>query len=415
MPQRYSLTAIVLHWTIAALLAFQISVGWALDDLGARGFSLFQLHKSIGITILVLTLARIVVRYWKPRPVKLEHGWQGALASAVHVGLYAFMLGAPLTGWALVSTSTVKVPTLIFGTIPLPHLPLPQTAHGLAENGHGLLAWIGIALFLLHVAGALRHHVLMGDGLIWRMVPGRSTAALIGLPALILVGIALGKAILPAPKAQVVDPVSANVSEATAEVVDAPANAIEAANMAQPAEADNVAAATAAVEEPAGPPPAWTVQPGGRIGFSVRNDGELVSGSFGKWTAAIVMDPDRPASADIKVTIDMASASVGDAYKDGMLPSDEFFGAAAHPTASFTATGAEKTGVNGYTAKGRLTLKGVARPQTIRFTLSGEGTTRKVSGTATVARTPFGVGNGDSSNGLAPQVAITFAFTARKQ
>ncbi len=52
MPQRYSQAAIFLHWTIAALLAFQISVGWALEDLGARGFALFQLHKSIGISIL---------------------------------------------------------------------------------------------------------------------------------------------------------------------------------------------------------------------------------------------------------------------------------------------------------------------------------------------------------------------------
>ena len=74
MPQRYSLAAITLHWAIAALLAFQIAVGWALGSLGARGFALFQLHKSIGITVLLLTLLRIGVRWWKPRPAKLEGG-----------------------------------------------------------------------------------------------------------------------------------------------------------------------------------------------------------------------------------------------------------------------------------------------------------------------------------------------------
>ncbi len=412
MPQRYNLAAIILHWTIAALLAFQISVGWALEDLGAHGFAMFQLHKSVGILILALTVLRIVVRYWKPRPPKLEHGWQGTLASAVHVGLYVFMLGAPLTGWALVSTSKVKVPTLIFGVVPLPHLPLPQSVHGLAENGHGLLAWIGIALFVLHVAGALRHHVLMSDGLIWRMVPGRSTAALIGLPALILVGTAVGKAILPAPQAETPPP-AANRADYVAEADDMPANVSEPADATQP-EATN-AAAPAKEEQPAGPPPTWTVQPGGKIGFSVRNDSDLISGSFSKWTAAIAMDPDHPESADIKVTIDMASASVSDAYKDGMLPGDEFFGVAAHPTAIFTATGAEKTGANSYTAKGRLTLKGASKPQTIRFTLAGDGTTRKVSGTATVARASFDVGNGDSSKGLAPQVGVTFSFTAKKK
>lgn len=407
MP-RYSLAAIILHWAIAALLAFQISVGWALEDLGARGFALYQLHKSVGIAILALTLLRIGIRYWKPRPAKLEGGWQGALASTVHGGLYAFMLGAPLTGWALVSTAKVKVPTLIFGIIPLPHLPLPASAHGLAEGGHGLIAWIGIALILLHVAGALRHHLLMRDGLIWRMIPNRSTALLIGLPALILLGFALGRVILPA---------AAPVTAAAAPAAQEPeATAPEAAiNVTEP---DNSAIANETVaqeEEPIGPPPAWTVQPGGRIGFAVGNDSQTISGSFAKWTAAIVMNPDLPETADIQVSIDMASASVGDAYQDGMLPGDEFFAVAAHPTATFNAKGAEKTGPNAYRASGRLSLKGVSKPQTIRFTLSGDGATRKVNGTATIARAAFGVGNGDSSGSLASNVTVTFAFTAKRK
>lgn len=407
--QRYSRAAMLLHWTIAALLAFQIAVGWALEDLGARGFALYQLHKSVGITILALTLLRIAVRYWKPRPPKLEGGWQGALANAVHVGLYAFMLGAPLTGWALVSTAKVKVPTLLFGVLPLPHLPLPAAAHEVAENGHGLLAWIGIALLALHVAGALRHHLLMRDGLLWRMVPGRSPLLLIALPALLLVGFAAGRAILPgAQPAPPPAPVEAAAPENIAEAE--PANLAAADN-----EAANAAEAAVAEAAPTGPPPPWTVQPGGRIGFSVGNDGETISGSFSKWTAAIVMDPDRPESADIKVTIDVGSASVGDAYKDGMLPGDEFFAAATHPTATFAAKGAEATGPGRYRASGTLTLKGVSKPQTIRFTLSGKDMTRTVTGSATVARAAFGVGNGDSSKGLAPQVSIDFRFTAKKK
>lgn len=413
MPQRYSLAAITLHWLIAALLAFQISVGWALEDLGARGFALYQLHKSVGMAILALTLARVAIRYWKPRPPKLEGGWQGALASAVHAGLYIFMIGAPLSGWALVSTAKVKVPTLIFGAIPLPHLPLPMSAHEGAEGAHGLLAWIGIALFLLHVAGALRHHILMRDGLLWRMMPARSPMLLFALPALILAGLVLGKAILPSPAPAATEQAAAvptNDSEAAVEPMTDADNAGEAANAAIPA--DN---ATAAVEEPAGPPPAWIVQPGGRIGFSVGNGGETISGSFAKWTAAIVMDPDRPESADIKVSIDLASASVGDAYKDGMLPGDEFFAVASHPTATFTAKGAEKAGASSYRASGTLSLKGASKPQSIRFTLSGSGDTRKVSGTASIARKAFDVGNGESSGDLASAVSVDFSFTAKQK
>jgi len=254
----------------------------------------------------------------------------------------------------------------------------------------------------------------MRDGLIWRMVPGRSTALLIGLPALILVGFLLGRAILPgaAPEA----PAAPTTNAVEAEDVPAEDYAVEAASNASDNGAAPAANETAAVAEaPAGPPPAWAVQPGGKIGFSVGNSGETISGSFSKWTAKIVMDPDHPESADIKVTIDMASASVGDAYKDGMLPGDEFFGSAAHPTATFVAKGAEKSGANAYRAHGTLTLKGVAKPQAIRFTLSGSGKNRKVSGSASVARLPFGVGNGDSSTGLDPKVTVTFNFDAKTQ
>lgn len=416
--QRYSRIAIFLHWTIAALLAFQISVGSALENLGARGFALFQLHKSIGISILLLTLVRIVVRYGKPRPPSVERGWQGALAKAVHAGLYIFMLGAPMTGWALVSTARVKVPTLIFGVVPLPHLPLPMSAHELAEGGHSLLAWTGILLFLLHVAGALRHHLLLRDGLLWRMMPARSPALLLLLPALILVGFGMGRLILPValPRAPAVAAVVAaaaapnaqETAEKTEPAEPAPANVSDAAAAA---EGDNAAVARQA----AGPPPSWSVQPGGRIGFSVGNEGQTINGSFSRWTAAIVMDPDRPESADIRVEIDLASASVGDSYQDGMLAGDEFFGVAAHARAIFTARGAEKTGASAYRASGTLTLKGVAKPQTIRFTLSGTGKARQVSGSATVARGAFGVGNGESAAGLDPQVAITFGFSARAQ
>lgn len=405
--QRYSRIAIFLHWTIAALLAFQISVGWALEDLGARGFALFQLHKSIGISILLLTLARIAVRYWKPRPAPVEGGWQGALAKAVHAGLYIFMLGAPLTGWALVSTAKVKVPTLIFGIVPLPHLPLPMSAHELTEGAHGLLAWLGIALFLLHVAGALRHHIMLRDGLLWRMMPVRWPVLLGLLPALVIAGFAVGQMILPPPAAKAPTPPIAipappveNESTVALNETVAPA----------PAESDN---AVMAEEEAIKPPSEWTVQPGGRIGFSIGNSGETLNGSFARWTAKIVMDPDHPDSADIRVDIDLASASIGDAYKDGMLKGEEFFDVGAHPSASFTAKGAERKGANSYTARGTLTLKGVSRPQTIRFTLSGTGATRKVSGSASIARMPFGVGNGDSSAGLDPSAAVTFAFTAK--
>lgn len=408
--QTYSRTAMILHWAIAAALAFQLSVGWSLESLGQKGFALYQLHKSVGMLILALTLARVLTRLFKPRPPAMEGGWEGALAKGVHVGLYAFMLLAPLTGWALVSTAKIKVPTLLFGTIPLPHLPLPQAAHAVSENAHGLLAWVGLALFALHLAGAIRHQMLLRDGLIWRMVPGRSVALMAVLIALIPGGFVIGGII--ANRAMHAAPAEAS-APADTDVDGNAAAEMPAANMVEPVAVNAVQPDNATeADEAVGPPPVWTVQPGGTLGFSVGNDGDRISGGFSRWTAKITMDPDRPETADIRVEIDVASARIGDPTQDEMLPNDEFLGAAAHPKATFVAKGASATGPNGYSARGTLTLKGVSAPQTIRFTLKGQGLKRSVSGSGTIARRTFGVGNGDSSTGLDPSVALSFRFDA---
>ncbi|HKY80310.1 MAG TPA: YceI family protein, partial [Sphingobium sp.] len=205
----------------------------------------------------------------------------------------------------------------------------------------------------------------------------------------------------------------AAVPAALEEREEGPADVAAAANVSAPAVAENAAAMAEEEAEPPAPPPAWTVQPGGHIRFSVDNGGETISGGFSKWTARIRIDPDHPDTADIRVEIDLASASVGDAYQNGMLAGEEFFGISAHPRAIFTAKGAERTRAGRYRAAGTLSLKGVSRPQAIRFALSGSGKTRAVSGTATIARLPFGVGTGDSAAGLAPRVTVTFAFDAR--
>lgn len=129
---RYSLAAIFLHWAIAAALAFQIGLGWQLEALprGPLLFAMFQLHKSVGITILLLSVLRLAIRWTMPRPAPMKDDpWKMRMAAWVQGGLYAFMIGAPLTGWLIVSTSSIKVPTLLFGIVPWPHMPF---ASGLA-------------------------------------------------------------------------------------------------------------------------------------------------------------------------------------------------------------------------------------------------------------------------------------------
>lgn len=289
MPERYSRTAIALHWAIAGAILFQIAVGRELDALGRRGFDLFQLHKSIGITILLLSLIRLAVRLTKPRPPAAEPGVTGMLAGAVHAGFYIVMIGAPLTGWLLVSTSRVKVPTLLFGIVPLPHLPAGQGLNGLADSGHETLAWLAIGLLLLHLAGAARHHLLLRDGLLWRMSPARSWLILLPLIALVPGGFLLGRTLVVQMAKP--SPVAPRPAAAATSTPPPPAEAPVPRPDPTPVEASPT------TSDEITTPPSWTIAPGGRLGFSVGGADGVISGSFARWSGKIVMDPDRPDGA----------------------------------------------------------------------------------------------------------------------
>lgn len=172
---RYSATAMLLHWAIALLLVANFALGERSEDLskGPELAWVMQLHKSIGITILLLTLWRIGLRLMTPRPAKAADGPLLQMAStAVHWGFYAVMLIVPLSGWLLVSTSKTPMPILIFDLVPWPLLPnFGRDVHEVGEVVHAILAKAMILLLALHLIGAVRHQFFMRDGLMERMVP----------------------------------------------------------------------------------------------------------------------------------------------------------------------------------------------------------------------------------------------------
>jgi cytochrome b561/polyisoprenoid-binding protein YceI len=399
--RRYSSVAIVLHWLLAFAVVCQLALGFTMPK-DESGFAAYQLHKSIGITILLLTLVRLAWRVFRRPPPLVEGGFGGILAKAVHWGFYAVLILGPLTGWLVVSTATVRVPTILFGVVPWSHLPVSAAMHEVSEEAHEWLGWIAVGLLALHVAGAVRHHVILRDRLLERMAPAGSGAwaitlagavALAGGATLMLVGRAAQTAQRPALAA------AAPVQPAPAS--EAPDEAIE----------PEPAATEQAEAEPAAPP-TWAIAPGGRLGFSIANGGDQLIGSFSRWSGRITFDPERPETADLRIDVDLASASLGDATMDGMLAEDEFFAVSAHPSASWRSTSVRRTGPNRYSARGTLSLKGVSRPQALTFTLSGTGLRRSVSGSATVDRAAFDIGTGSSGASLGARVSLDFAFDA---
>lgn len=418
--KRYSAAAMGLHWILAVLLAFQLSLGWRIEDMprGAAAFTAFQLHKSVGMLILALTIARLALRLSRRRPAPMADGLLARrLASAVHAGLYAVMLGAPLTGWALVSTARVKVPTVLFGIIPLPHLPLPAGAGEPADAAHGALAFLGVLLFLLHVAGALRHQFVKDENILGRMMPGLAGARVPKARSAFAVLITLGavggglwaaKAISFGAPAQPVAAASPDVP-VTAPMAGEPV-------LAGTETASEAVEASAAAEEPV-PPAAWTIAPGSRLGFTARMNGEAIVGRFGSWTGAIVFDPLALDASSIRVTIDLASASTEDGQRDTMLQGSDFFDTAAHPRAVFASRTIRALGGNRYAADGTLSLHGMTRPVALGFTVDIADTRARAKGTATIDRTRFGVGSGEwaATDQIAAEVAIDFEITARRK
>lgn len=403
--ERYSRGAILLHWIIAGALAAELALGFG-SPLDASGFALMQFHKSLGITILLLTVLRIGWRLTHKPPPALEKGFNGALANVVHFLLYVFMLGGPLTGWAIVSTTDINIPTLLYGVVPWPHLPLAQSLNDTLKEAHELIAFMGIALFLLHVAGALKHHFINRDIVLARMSPGGSAVAgLVLLAAVVVLHFGV-IAMLPGREE----------GEEQAQVVGAAAAvAVDPAATATPEVTPTVEATDEAAEEEiaaAGPPPSWNIQSGGSLHFMADNGGTMLHGSFRRWDGTIAMNPENPAGASISIEIDLASATLGDATQDQMLTGGDFFNVAANPRATFRSTNVTKTGANSYRANGTLSLRGASRPQAINFTLSGSGARRSVSGSATVDRLAFGVGTGEAAGGIAPNVRVEFSFTA---
>ena len=175
-PSRWSGLIISLHWAGAAIIVVLIALGWAMIYGGldaASTFDLYQWHKSFGFVALALTAARLAARFassWPPAPA--SPSWERRLAALAQGSLYVLTLGAIVSGWLVVSTSPLPVPTRFFDLFVIPNLaPADPALFAEAALAHKLAAWAIAFLVALHVAGALKHHVVNRDDVLTRMLP----------------------------------------------------------------------------------------------------------------------------------------------------------------------------------------------------------------------------------------------------
>lgn len=188
--QRYTATAMVLHWLVAALIAVNVGLIWSVDLLPDDVVRpVIDTHKSVGITVLGLVLMRLLWRLaHAPPPLPETYArWEAAAAHAAHIALYLVMLALPVSGWLHDSAwkAAGEIPMYLFGLFQWPRIgwimqldPVTKEhMHDVFGSVHVRLSYLLYALVALHVGAALKHQWWDSHPEIERMLPRRDGPA----------------------------------------------------------------------------------------------------------------------------------------------------------------------------------------------------------------------------------------------
>lgn len=177
--QRWGAVAQLLHWSIAIAVLVMLGLGWWAGWLpyGKLKVDVFWVHKSLGMLVLAAMSLRLVWRLLNPTPA-LPNGlktWERGAAHLTHYGLYLLLIAMPLSGWVI--NSAANFPLSVFGWFQVPAIVGPDDdLKSLAGDVHELLAWAIVGVLALHVAAALKHHFVLRDDVLRRMLPGASSS-----------------------------------------------------------------------------------------------------------------------------------------------------------------------------------------------------------------------------------------------
>ena len=170
----YPATSKLLHWLVAACVLITAPVAIAMTRVseGPTQDALYNLHKSLGVLIVVLMVLRLINRLAVGAPIA-DPGikpWQKTVSSAVHASFYVLLLAMPVVGY--IANSAYGASTPFFGLFSIP--PIVDKNETLATPLFAIHRWAGwflIVLVLTHVGAALYHYFIRGDNVLQRMLP----------------------------------------------------------------------------------------------------------------------------------------------------------------------------------------------------------------------------------------------------
>ena len=163
---RFAVPQRLLHWLMAVCILSMLFIGVGMvSTVSSRYLTLVQIHKPLGIAILVLALIRLSLRFYfkaPPLPADLPLPIKLAAELSQYI-LYALMIAMPLIGWGMLSAE--PYPVVLFGSVHLPSIaPVSEGLHTLLHRIHVYLGFAFFALILMHVAAILFHKLIRRDG-----------------------------------------------------------------------------------------------------------------------------------------------------------------------------------------------------------------------------------------------------------
>jgi cytochrome b561 len=173
-PTRYGAVAQAFHWLIAALIVTQFVLAKMQEHLplGIHKLALLARHKSVGMTVLMLAVLRLLWRLWN-RPPELPSGMtplERTLARGTHWAFYVLLFAMPITGWMMSSAKNYSVSW--FGLFTWPNLiGKNEAAFDFLRTTHDLLSDVLFVIAVLHILAALKHHFWNKDDVLLRMLP----------------------------------------------------------------------------------------------------------------------------------------------------------------------------------------------------------------------------------------------------
>jgi cytochrome b561/polyisoprenoid-binding protein YceI len=371
-PERYGAVTKTFHWLTAIGILTMIPMGFVAVNLPAGSEQeiadkiwLFSLHKTAGVTLFFIALARIIWAVTQAKPVALhpDRRRETFAAEVVHWMLYGALVFVPLSGWlhhaALDGFAPIWWP---FGQN-LPLVPKSDSVATLFAGMHFLFILVLVASLVAHISGALKHVFIDRDATLARMLPGRTEA---GGPRHARSGLA---------------------PFAAAAVIWAAVTGV---------------AATAPLSRP-GPPALvsvasdWGVQDG-TIALTITQNGTAVTGAFDEWTAAISYDPKSGAgqAGEATVTIAMNSLILG-AVTD-LARGTDYLATTQFPTATYKGP-IMRTQDGSLVLDGTLSLRDIDIKSRLPFELTLDGSTARAQGTLRLDRRDFSIGAGVTDAG----------------